>query len=104
MATHSKWMTFLKAVVTMWFIEHDGIKTRLFTFSVLVLYSKVLNIFYYNLLKCINKSLHFTCNVILSSSWTYAHMSSFWEIVKAIFPLRLPATADDRKRYVQNRK
>ena len=28
----------------------------------------------------------------------------FEKILKAISPLRLPATADDQKRYVQNRK
>lgn len=107
MATHSKWITFLKATGTTWFIEHVGMKIRLFTFSLLVLYSKVLNIFYYSLLKCVNKSLHFTCNVILSSSWTSAHTLSFWEFFKGYSPLppRLPAIADDQNRYVlQNRR
>lgn len=83
---YSKWTNFLEASGMTWFIEYNEIKIWLFTFSLLVLYSKVPNIFYYSLLKCVNKSLHFTRNVVLSFSWTSAHTSSFWAFLKDCFP------------------
>lgn len=95
---------FSKTTGTTWFIEHNGMKIRLFTFSLLVLYSKVLNIFYYSLLTCANKSLHFICNVILSFSWTSVHTSSFWEFFKGCFPPKIACYSWWLKRYVQNKK
>ena len=67
--------------------ECDGNKTS--TLSLLVIYSQVLSVFYYSLLKHTNKSLHFTCGDILSFSRTYACIWSFWEFLKACLPHKI---------------